>query len=122
MTAKKEAPKTAATVNSAKVINNQDQITIIPPEIQEIPGLSFTGNYIRGLKPSKAPIPLYEIAPPADGKPSINTLEGWNQMLHDTAALSAERKLGRKPTERETQAEIAWNAEESRHIIQEAGI
>lgn len=106
--AKEKAPRTAATMQSAKnktqYQSTADQAVCQAPEI---PGCCFVG-YICNEHTGYRTVPLYEPKAPTDGRPSINTLEGWN--LHRWK--SAERKLltetGRQPTNAEIQAELDW--------------
>ena len=123
MQAKEKAPQTAAAAQSAKnktqYQSTADQAVCQAPEI---PGCCFVG-YICNEHTGYRTVPLYEPKAPTDGRPSINTLEGWN--LHRWK--SAERKLlmetGRQPTNAEIQAELDWEADYAKRTIaqREAG-
>lgn len=124
--AKEKAPRTAATMQSATQENKvHDQSTADQAVCQapEIPGCQFVG-YIANKQTGGKLVPLYEPKQPTDGRPSINTLEGWN--LHRWE--SAERKLlmetGRQPTNAEIQAELDWEADYAKRLIAqwEAGV
>ncbi len=117
--AKEKAPRTAATMQSATQENKvHDQSTADQAVCQapEIPGCCFVG-YIANEQTGGKLVPLYEPKQPTDGRPSINTLEGWN--LHRWE--SAERKLlmetGRQPTNAEIQAELDWEADYAKRTI-----
>lgn len=115
--AKEKAPRTAATMQSAKnkaqYQSTADQVLCQAPEV---PGCCFVG-YICNKHTGYRTVPLYEPKAPTDGRPSINTLEGWN--LHRWK--SAERKLlmetGRQPTDAEIQAELDRQAAEAKRLI-----
>lgn len=100
---KEKAPRTAATVQGAK---DNTHIQFIPElrncQAEEIPGLTFLG-YIAGRQTGGVPVPLYEPREPEAGRPSINTLEGWNLLRWETAEGEAKRKFGRNPTAEEVQ-------------------
>lgn len=117
--AKEKAPRTAATMQSATQENKiHDQSTADQAVCQapEIPGCCFVG-YICNEHTGYRTVPLYEPKAPTDGRPSINTLEGWN--LHRWK--SAERKLlmetGRQPTNAEIQAELDWEIAYAKRTI-----
>lgn len=122
--AKEKAPQAAATAQSAKnktqYQSTADQAVCQAPEI---PGCCFVG-YICNEHTGYRTVPLYEPKAPTDGRPSINTLEGWN--LHRWE--SAERKLlmetGRQPTDAEIQAELDRQTDEAKRLIAqwEAGV
>ena len=115
--AKEKAPQAAATAQSAKnkaqYQSTADQVLCQAPEI---PGCCFVG-YICNEHTGYRTVPLYEPKTPTDGRPSINTLEGWN--LHRWK--SAERKLlmetGRQPTNAEIQAELDWEIAYAKRTI-----
>lgn len=115
--AKEKAPQAAATAQSAKnkaqYQSTADQALCQAPEI---PGCCFVG-YICNEHTGYRTVPLYEPKAPTDGRPSINTLEGWN--LHRWK--SAERKLlmetGRQPTNAEIQAELDWEIAYAKRTI-----
>ena len=100
---KKRAPRTAATMQSAKK-KIQYQITADQAVCQapEIPGCRFVG-YIANEQTGGKLIPHYEPKEPEAGRPSINTLEGWNLLRWETAEGEAKRNLGRNPTAEEVQ-------------------
>ena len=101
--AKERAPRTAATMQSAKT-KIQYQITADQAVCQapEIPGCRFVGYIVNEQTGGKL-VPLYEPKQPTDGRPSINTLEGWNLLCWETAEGEAKRNLGRNPTLEEVQ-------------------
>lgn len=77
------------------------------PKVKDIPGMVFTGEH----RPSGGQSwPVYELAARADGKPSINTPEGWNLHRHEMAENHLLQTLGRQPTESEITEEMARNA------------
>jgi hypothetical protein len=84
-----------------------------------INGLTFIGEYSNPHVNAGQPLPLYDFAPRADGKPDINTVEGWNRMCHDFAARSLRKQSGREPDEAEIQAELERNTAEARNIIKQ---
>lgn len=45
---------------------------------KHIAGLLYIGDFCDAMVNDGAPTPRYEFAPPAPGKPDINTEEGWN--------------------------------------------
>lgn len=77
------------------------------PKIEEIPGTVFTGEYaaFHGQR-----LPVYAPAPRTDGKPSINTLEGWELHRREVAENHLWRVLHRQPTEAEIHEEMDRNA------------
>ena len=64
---------------------------------QQIPGLVFTAYRSDPLINEGAPIPCYEVAERIDGKPSINTLEGWNAAAQENAVHNYRKLLGKEP-------------------------
>lgn len=66
-------------------------------EAPQIPGFVYTGKVVI-FPETGAALPLYEFAAPADGRPSINTLEGWNALVERTRKNNAQHRLGREPT------------------------
>lgn len=117
--AKEKAPRMAATMQSAtqeNKVHNQSTADQAVCQAPEIPGCCFVG-YIANEQTGGKLVPLYEPKQPTDGRPSINTLEGWN--LHRWE--SAERKLlmetGRQPTNAEIQAELDRQAAEAKRLI-----
>ena len=85
------------------------------PRIDE---LIYIGQFSNPNVNNGCPLPLYESAPRADGRPDINTVEGWNRMRHDFAARALHRRLGREPGEAEIQTEMKRNATEARNMIE----
>lgn len=75
--------------------------------VKEIPGMTFTGEFshFRGQS-----LPVYVPKGPTNGRPSINTLEGWNLYRHEMAEKHLLQVLGRQPTESEITEEMARNA------------
>ncbi|OUP23759.1 hypothetical protein [Gemmiger sp. An194] len=76
------------------------------PQVKEIPGMTFTGEFNRFHGQS---LPVYAPKEPTNGRPSINTLEGWNLLRHELAERDLLRALHRQPTETEITAELARN-------------
>lgn len=66
-------------------------------EAPQIPGFVYTGKAVV-FAGSEVALPLYEFAAPADGCPSINTLEGWNALVERTRKNNARHRIGREPT------------------------
>lgn len=65
----------------------------------ELPGLSFAG-YIRADNINHGvPIPLFNPAPPPDGRASINTLEGWTAAADKQNRKSFKAVHGREPAD-----------------------
>ena len=48
-----------------------------------LPGLVFAGYTADPRVNGGQPVPLYELAERTDGKPSINTVEGWNALVEE---------------------------------------
>ena len=48
---------------------------------QQIPGLVFAGFTSNPQVNGGRPVLLYEFAERTDGRPSINTVEGWNALV-----------------------------------------
>jgi hypothetical protein len=68
--------------------------------------MTFTGEFNRFHGQS---LPVYAPKEPTNGRPSINTLEGWNTLRHELAERDLLRKLHRQPTEAEIIEELARN-------------
>ena len=106
--AKEKAPRTAATMQSAKnktqYQSTADQAICQAPEI---PGCCFVG-YIANEQTGGKLVPLYEPKQPTNGRPSINTLEGWNLLRWESAERLLQKRTGRNPTNAEIQAELDW--------------
>ena len=117
--AKEKAPRMAATMQSAtqenKVHNHStaDQAVCQAPEI---PGCCFVG-YIANEQTGGKLVPLYEPKQPTDGRPSINTLEGWNLLRWESAERLLQKRTGRNPTGAEIQAELDRQAAEAKRLI-----
>lgn len=73
-------------------------------ETPKIQGMQFTGRFVS--TGAGTAVPLYRFAEPADGKPDINTAEGWNASTMRNIEWKLTKKLGRKPTEEEKQAQL----------------
>lgn len=124
--AKEKAPRTAATMQSATQENKvHDQSTADQAICQapEIPGCCFVG-YIANEQTGGKLVPLYEPKQPTDGRPSINTLEGWNLLRWESAERLLQKRTGRNPTGAEIQAELDRQAAEAKRLIAqwEAGV
>lgn len=87
--------------------------------VLDIPGMTFVGYCSTPKVMNGAELPLYESAPRADGRPDINTVEGWNLMRHDFAARALRKHLDREPEEVEIQTEMGRNAEDARRIVEQ---
>lgn len=115
--AKEKAPQAAATAQSAKTKiqyqNTADQAVCQAPEI---PGCQFVG-YIANKQTGGKLVPLYEPKQPTDGRPSINTLEGWNLLRWKSAERLLQKRTGRNPTSAEIQAELDWEADYAKKAI-----
>lgn len=71
-----------------------------------MPGIEFVGMYSDPRVNDGAPIPMFTSKPPADGRPSINTVEGWNAAANRINRRSFLSAFGREP---ENGAELdAW--------------
>ena len=114
--AKERAPRTAATMQSAKN-KIQYQITADQAVCQapEIPGCCFVG-YIANEQTGGKLVPLYEPKQPTDGRPSINTPEGWNLLRWKCAERLLQKRTGRQPTAEEIQAELDRQAAEAAEL------
>ena len=88
-------------------------------KVPKIRGLVYTGEFNDPRVNGGQPLPLYEPAPRTDGRPDINTVEGWNRMRHGFAARALRKCLGREPDESEIQAEMDRNAEKAQNIIEQ---
>ncbi len=62
-------------------------------------------------------VPLYEPKQPTDGRPSINTLEGWNLHRWKSAERLLQKRTGRNPTGAEIQTELDRQAAEAKRLI-----
>ena len=117
--AKEKAPQAAATAQSAtqenKVHNHStaDQAVCQAPEI---PGCCFVG-YIANEQTGGKLVPLYEPKQPTDGRPSINTLEGWNLHRWESAERKLQKRTGRNPTGAEIQTELDCQSAEDKSLI-----
>ena len=63
--------------------------------------MTFTGEFNRFHGQS---LPVYAPKEPTNGRPSINTLEGWNLLRHKLAERDLFRVLHRQPAETEITA------------------
>ena len=86
--------------------------------VLDIPGMTFAGYCSTPEVMNGAEVPLYEPAPRADGRPDVNTMEGWDLMRHDFAMRALCRCLGREPNEAEIQTEMERNTAEARNMIE----
>lgn len=117
--AKEKAPQAAATAQGAKKENKvHDQSTADRAVCQapEIPGCCFVG-YIANEQTGGKLVPLYEPKQPTNGRPSINTLEGWNLLRWESAERLLQKRTGRNPTGAEIQAELDHQAVEAKRLI-----
>lgn len=114
---KEKAPKAAATTQSAKGNNIQIQNTGKCPESQdpEIPGCRFVGSIAEETSGKR--IPVYEPEQPTNGRPSINTLEGWNLFRRESMERLLQKRTGRKPTNEEIEAELDQQAAEAQRMV-----
>ena len=124
--AKEKAPRTAATMQGAtqeNKVHNQSTADRAVCQAPEIPGCCFVG-YIANEQTGGKLVPLYEPKQPTDGRPSINTLEGWNLLRWESAARPRQRRTGRNTTGAEIQAELDRQAAETKRLIAqwEAGV
>lgn len=87
--------------------------------VPKISGLVYISEFSNPHVNGGQPLPLYDFAPRTDGKPDINTLEGWDRMRHDFAARDLRKQLSREPDEVEIQAEMKRNAAEARHLVEQ---
>ena len=76
-------------------------------ELQALmPGVEFVGMHIDPRVNHGAPTPIFTSKPPADGHPSINTVEGWNAAADRINRRSFVFAFGREP---KNDAEVdAW--------------
>lgn len=115
--AKEKAPQAAATAQSAKnkaqYQSTADQALCQAPEV---PGCCFVG-YICNEHTGYRTVPLYEPKAPTDGRPSINTLEGWNLLRWESAEKKLRMETGRQPTNAEIQAELDWEIAYAKRTI-----
>lgn len=117
--AKEKAPRMAATMQSATQENKvHDQSTAdqVLCQAPEIPGCCFVG-YICNEHTGYRTVPLYEPKKPTNGRPSINTLEGWNLLRWESAERLLQKRTGRNPTGAEIQAELDHQAVEAKRLI-----
>ena len=124
--AKEKAPRMAATMQSAtqeNKVHNQSTADQAVCQAPEIPGCCFVG-YIANEQTGGKLVPLYEPKKPTNGRPSINTLEGWNLLRWESAERLLQKRTGRTPTGAEIQAELDRQAAKARQLIAqwEAGV
>ena len=72
-----------------------------------IPGLVFVGYRSDPRINGGAPTPHYEFAKRLEGKPSINTLEGWNAAAEENAVHNYRKRLGIEPPS--IKAAVQWH-------------
>lgn len=115
--AKEKAPQAAATAQSAKY-KAQYQVTAdqVVCQVPEIPGCCFVGDIANEQTGGKL-VPLYEPKQPTDGRPSINTLEGWNLLRWESTERLLQKRTSRNPTSTEIQAELDHQAAEAKRLI-----
>lgn len=79
----------------------------------DLPGcFTYTGQQVVcGTKK----LPIYRSKPCKDGRPSINTLEGWNLYRRESAAAYLKSVLHRDPTEAEIDQQLKEDAALCRH-------
>ena len=65
-------------------------------------------------------LPLYRPSARTDGRPDIDTLEGWNLLRYESAERQVSRKLGRAATREEVFAQLAENDAFAYSILPEA--
>ncbi|MEG1075071.1 MAG: hypothetical protein RSF84_08015 [Ruthenibacterium sp.] len=87
---------------------------IVPP----FSGLVHVGIVQDDFINGGAPVPVFESKARTDGKPSINTLEGWNAFRYQSAQRTLLCKQGRMPTEAEIQHEMLVNAALAAQIVE----
>lgn len=92
------------------------QLTGEKTPVPEIPGCCFVG-YIANEQAGGKLVPLYEPKQLTDGRPSINTLEGWNLLRWESAERLLQKRTGRNPTGAEIQAELDHQAAEAKRLI-----
>lgn len=117
--AKEKAPQAAATAQSAtqeNKVHNQSTADQVLCQAPEIPGCCFVG-YICNEHTGYRTVPLYEPKAPTDGRPSINTLEGWNLLRWESAEKKLRMETGRQPTNAEIQAELDWEIAYAKRTI-----
>lgn len=117
--AKEKAPRTAATMQSAtqeNKVHNQSTADQAICQAPEIPGCCFVG-YIANEQTGGKLVPLYEPKQPTDGRPSINTLEGWNLLRWKSAERLLQKRTGRNPTSAEIQTELDYQAAEAKRLF-----
>lgn len=73
--------------------------------------LVFVGYVTNQKVNGGAPVPLYDSKPRTDGKPSINTLEGWNRLCEEQWAR-------RTPEEREKIMKFLEQQEKDKGVIE----
>ena len=68
-------------------------------ELQELlPGAEFLGMYTDPHVNYGAPTPIFTSKPRTDGRPSINTPEGWNALTDRVNRRAFVHEFGREPS------------------------
>lgn len=80
----KKAPQAAEAAQGTNT-HIQDTTEAVKSQIDftELEELVFVGCVTNQTVSGGAPVPLYDSKPRTDGKPSINTLEGWNRLCEE---------------------------------------
>lgn len=68
-------------------------------QVKKIEGLHFSGEYTETTQ--GVTLPIYDIDVPQNGRPSINTAEGWNARGRESRRERLIEKLKREPTDEE---------------------
>lgn len=64
-----------------------------------MPGAEFLGMLTNPNENQSAPLPIFTSKPRADGRPGINTLEGWSAAAREINRHSFIDKFGREPVD-----------------------
>lgn len=72
----------------------------------ELPGMAFKCT----ITTPYGPLPLYHSAERTDGKPGINTREGWADLCRTVARKRLVKRYGREPSAEEINAEMGQSA------------
>ena len=83
----------------------------------EFPCMEFTGEYVEF---NGREIPIYCPSERKDGKPSINTLEGWNRLSYEQAVAVMTNRLNRQPTQEEVDLQIFLRGRVTQRLIKMA--
>lgn len=84
---------------------------------QQIPGLVFAGYTSHPQVNGWQPVPLYDFAERTDGRPSINTTEGWNALAAENAVHNFCKTFGKDPPSAE--AAVQWQTELAERELQQ---